>query len=102
MVFWDSNMAIQSLILIVWLSGRLSLEILQMEQPSLSITSLLVESQSGSSNLVLSSLCLMVWMGRDLNIVREESKDFYIFQTIAAMNNRNYRLISSLETVTYR
>ena len=85
MVFLDSSMVIQLLIPIVWLFGRLNSEIFPMVQPLLLITLLSVDKPSGRNSQELYFLFLMGWMDRDLNTVREESKDFYSFLMMYVM-----------------
>lgn len=85
MVFLDSSMVIQLLIPIVWLFGRLNSEIFPMVQPLLLITLLSVDKPSGRNSQELCFLFPMGWMDRDLNTVREESKDFYSFLMMYVM-----------------
>lgn len=102
MVSWDSNMDILLLILTLWLSGRHSSEILPMEQPSSLIILLSVEKLSGVSNLELSFLCLMVWMGKDLNIVKLEYKDFCSYLMTTAISNKLSHWTSNSDMETFK
>ena len=88
MVFLVLSMVIPLQIQIVWLFGRLNLEIFQMVQLSLLITLLSADRPSGKSSQELCYLFLMEWTDRDLSTVREESKDFCSFLMMFVMRTK--------------
>ena len=75
-VYQALNMDIPSLILIIWLYGRHSLAISLTEPPRLSIIIWFLVKANGEFNLDWSSIYLMEWMDKVLNIARVDWKDF--------------------------
>jgi hypothetical protein len=61
-----------------------------------------VENQNGDNNQESFCLYLMEWMGRDLSTVKVESKDFYNFLTITAMNSKLPHLKNSSEMEIFK